>query len=69
MKVNKIALFSWLIFTLKMEPLVTKMKESVDMSGIPFGSMVHKITLYAYDVILMLTNPVSSLIAVQSILK
>lgn len=62
-------LLSPFIFNLVIEPLAEKIWSHSGISGFKFGSMEYKINLFADDVILMLTNPSSSLALVQQSLK
>lgn len=57
-----------LIFNLLMEPLATHIRAHPSTSGIRIGNTSHKISLFADDVILILTNPASSLAEVQKML-
>lgn len=58
-----------LIFDLAMKPLAEHIRTSNLISGFQIGGKVHKISLFADDVILMLTNPHSSLTAAQAFLN
>ncbi|XP_078518461.1 uncharacterized protein LOC144783270 [Lissotriton helveticus] len=44
-----------------MEPLAQRVRQHNLISGIPFGGDTHKISLYADDILLSLTNPMQSL--------
>lgn len=57
-----------LILNLIMEPLAEHIRSNTKITGIDTGSREHKISLFPDDVILMLTNPSSSLIEVQKTL-
>lgn len=50
-----------LIFTLIMEPCAHYIRTNPLISGIKVGDQIHKIGLYADDVIISITNPVQSL--------
>lgn len=51
-----------LIFNLLMEPLVEHIRQNPKITGFEIGHKTYKISLFADDVILMLTNPTSSLV-------
>lgn len=57
-----------LIFNLVMEPLAEKIRSQLDISGFVIGTMEHKINVFVDNVILMMTNPTSSLASVQKTL-
>lgn len=57
-----------LIFTLVMEPLAEAIRAFSEVTGITVAHDQHKIGLFADDVVLTLTNPESSLRAVQQII-
>ena len=56
---------SLLIFNLVMEPLATHIRTNLYISGMKIGMTSHKISLFADDVILILTDTASSLVEVQ----
>lgn len=58
-----------LIFNLLMEPLAQHIRSNTTISGIQIGPVTHKISLFADDVILILTNPTTSLAEVQTTLN
>lgn len=58
-----------ILFALIMDPLAQCIRQSQEVSGISVGETTHKIWLYTDDVIMMLTQPVTSLKASQKILK
>lgn len=57
-----------LIFALLMEPLAARIRVDKRISGIVHNYMEHKISLFA-DVILLITNPVHFMPAIQNILN
>lgn len=61
--------FSPLIFTLIMEPLAESIRNNPEVKGITVAGQHHKIVLFSDDVVLTLTNPKSSLAAVQNIIN
>lgn len=52
-----------------MEPLAEHVCSNTIISGLQIGNSSYKINLFAGDVILILTNPTSSLAEVQNILN
>lgn len=58
-----------LIFNLVMEPLAEHIRTNNKISGLTINSQEHKISLFADDVNLILTDPTSSLAEVQSTLS
>lgn len=58
-----------IIFNLIMEPLAEHIRQSCNITGFKIGDIEHKINLFADDVILMITNPRSSLASVQMLLN
>lgn len=58
-----------IIFNLMMEPLAEHVRSNPSITGLTVGKISHKISLFADDVILILTNPTSSLAEVQKLLK
>lgn len=52
-----------------MEPLPQHIRSNKTISGLQIGNACHKISLFADDVILVLTNPTSSLAEVQTTLN
>lgn len=59
---------SLLIFNLLMEPLALYICSLPDITGFQIGRCFHSVSLFADDIILMLTNPAPSLGAVQNAL-
>lgn len=57
-----------LIFNLMMEPLAEHIRINSSITGFKIGSIEHKINLFSDDVIVMLTNPLSSLASVHHLL-
>lgn len=57
-----------LIFNLIMEPLAEHIRLHRNITGFKIGHIEHKINLFADDVVMMLTNPISSLASVQDVL-
>lgn len=57
------------IFNLLMEPLAEHIRQNPSITGFEIGRQAHKMNLFVDDVILMLTNPTSSMIAVQKTLQ
>lgn len=57
------------IFNLMIEPLVEAIRTQTTISGFQFGSKPHVINLFADDVILLLTNPLTSLPPVHELLR
>lgn len=55
-----------LLFALSIEPLAIAIRTNPAISGIPFAREQHKITLFADDILLSLTNPESSLPALHN---
>lgn len=60
---------SLLILNLAMEPLAEHIRTNTKISGINIGTIAHKISLFEDDVILILTNPTSSLAEAQKTLE
>ena len=58
-----------LVFNLMMEPLAEHIRSNPAITGITIGSQTHKISLFADNVILMLTNPSHSLPEIQKVLS
>lgn len=58
-----------IIFNLLMEPLAEHIRSHPNISGLITGNVHHKISLFADDVILILTNPSGSLAEVQKLLN
>lgn len=58
-----------LLFALAMEPLAIAIRAQEAISGLEIGGYVHKISLYADDVMLYLTNPESSLPNLSQLLE
>lgn len=57
-----------LSFALLMEPLASKIRNDPRISGIPCNGIDNKISLFTDDIILMISNPILSLPAIQEIL-
>lgn len=51
-----------------MEPLAEHIRTNTKISGVTIGNQAHKISIFADNVILMLTSPSSSLHEVQKLL-
>lgn len=62
-------LLSPLIFNMLTEPLAESIRSHPNISGLQIGPTHHKISLFADDVILILTNPILSLAKVPKMLK
>lgn len=58
-----------LLFALAVEPLAVAIRAKESISGLEIGGYVHKISLYANDVMLYLTNPKSSLPTLSQLLE
>lgn len=58
-----------IIFNLIMEPLAEHIRLNKSITGFKIGTLEHKINLFADDVIMMVTNPISSLASIQSVLQ
>ncbi len=58
-----------LLFALAVEPLAVAIRANKSISGLEIGGYVHKISLYADDVMLYLTNPKSSLPTLSQLLE
>lgn len=58
-----------LIFVLFLEPLVEAIRKHRDISGTNIGSEEHKLTLFADDMVLYITNPERSLHTLFSLMK
>lgn len=57
-----------LLFNLFMEPLAESIRSKLQIKGISHADQEHKISLFADDVILMLTDPDHSLPEIQKML-
>ena len=57
-----------LLFIIAIEPLAIWLRSHDEFEGITRNSMVHKLSLYADDLLLMVSNPISSLPPILSIL-
>lgn len=57
------------IFNLMIEPLAEAIRTHASITGFHFGSTSHVINLFADDVVLLLTNPLTSLHMAHDILK
>lgn len=58
-----------LTFAMVLEPLAQAIRLASAITGIKIGDVEHKLVLYADYVIITLTNPKSSILAVQNILE
>ncbi len=58
-----------LLFALAIEPLAIALRECQQITGITCGEAVHKVTLYADDLLLFISNPQTSLPAALSLLE
>lgn len=58
-----------LLFALAIEPLAIAIRDSGDISGVLRGGTEHKVSLYADDLLLYISNPNTSLPAVLALLK
>lgn len=58
-----------MIFNLLIEHLTEHIRANAQISGVPINTHDHKISLFADNVILMITNPTTSLPAVQMTLS
>lgn len=58
-----------LLFIIVMEPLAEQIRTQSTISGFKIGTTEHKINLFADDIILLLTNPATSLASVQNTLS
>uniref|UniRef100_A0A803K926 Reverse transcriptase domain-containing protein n=1 Tax=Xenopus tropicalis TaxID=8364 RepID=A0A803K926_XENTR len=58
-----------LIFVLLMEPLAEAIRQHPQITGFQIGKSIYKISLFADDVIVTLTNPVKSLQALSELLS
>ncbi|KAJ1145803.1 hypothetical protein NDU88_012087 [Pleurodeles waltl] len=56
-----------LLFTLYMEPLAQRLRDSPLITGVKFGGDTHLITLYADDLVFTLAEPMTSLPALMGI--
>lgn len=61
--------FSPLLFNLAIEPLAEAIRSRHDVSGVCIANTVHKISLYADDILLYLTKPDQSIPATLSIIN
>lgn len=62
-------LLSPLLFALAIEPLAIALGTTKEYSGILRGKTEHKVSLYADDLLLYISNPTESLPVIMSILK
>lgn len=58
-----------LLFALTLEPLAECIRNIKDIHGVTLGKTIHKIALYAVDVLLFLSNPGVSVPATLSIIN
>ncbi len=58
-----------LLFALAIEPLAIALRECQQITGITRGEAVHKVTLYADDLLLFISNPQTSLPAALTLLE
>ena len=59
---------SLLIFALFLEPLAIALRESKDIKGVEMGHEVHKLFLYADDILLITSNPNTAVSKISSII-
>lgn len=57
------------LFALAIEPLAEAIRSNPNIKGFEIGPEVHKISLFADDILLFLTNPKESLFSLQSTLQ
>lgn len=60
---------SLLLFPLAIEPLTISLRISLIYTGITRGEREHKVSLYADDLLLFITNPLTSIPNILSILE
>lgn len=58
-----------LLFAIVIEPLAEAIRNSPDITGISTGGKDHKIVLYADDILLFVTNPQTSVLAVLEVIN
>ena len=58
-----------LLFALAIEPLAIAIRQHVDIKGIHRGGLVHKVSLYADDMLLFVSDPLHSLPKLLELLK
>lgn len=58
-----------LLFALAIEPLAVAIRQCVDIKGIHRGGLVHKVSLYADDMLLFVSDPLHSLPRLLDLLK
>lgn len=58
-----------LLFAIAIEPLAEAIRHSPTITGVSVGGKTHKISLYADDVLLFLTNPDVSILAVLDLIS
>lgn len=57
-----------MLFSLVLEPLSQKIRETSCITGFSVGDIVHKISLYADDILVFLTKPDTSLRALLNVI-
>lgn len=60
---------SLLLFAIVIEPLAITLRQSEEFSGIVRGGLTHKLSLYADDLLLYTTNPLTSVPFIVNILN
>lgn len=58
-----------LLFAIAIEPLAIALRQSDDFSGIVRGGRTHKLSLYADDLLLYISNPITSVSSIVHILN
>ena len=59
---------SLLLFAISVKPLAEALRQHPDIHGLTFAQEQHKLMLYADDVVLILTNPITSLRCLSQVL-